>query len=210
MDHIDWGNAGSVRSAHSDLGSGVRSYVVLQDAEYNPAFWCNSSSSCSLPAQLAVGDLWPPPPPGSGAFLAWQYNNSACDTQGGAVKACAFAVPPTPTFAPPQGLTFAPLSPDRTPWAAYTVAPVLGNNYTLLGELGKLVALSPVRVRGVGVPQGGGGVGVQVTLAGAPGEVVKLAFVKPAMGGSGGPLSGEIATATVTLGADGTLTTTLV
>ena len=52
--------------------------------------------------------------------------------------------------------------------------------------------------------------GVQVTLAGAPEEVVKLAFVKPAMGGSGGPLSGEIATATVTLGADGTLTTTLV
>jgi len=194
----------------------MRSYVILQDTEFNPAFWCNASSSCSVPAQVAMGDLWPPPPPpggsgssSSGAFVGWQYNNSACWAQGGPVAACAFAIPPAPTYAPPQGLTFAPLSPDRTPWAVYTVAPVLKNNYTLLGEVGKLVALSPVRVRAVGVPVGGGG-GVTVTLAGAPGEVVQLAFVKPASGGSGGPLSGEIAQATLTLGADGLLTTTLV
>jgi hypothetical protein len=146
-DHIGWGNAGTVRSAHCELGAGgARGYVVLQDAEFNPLLWCNATSGCSVPAQLSASDLFPPPP-AAAPFLVWQYNNSACAAQGAPARACAFALPQAAAYAPPPGLAFAPLPPDRTPWAAYTVAPVLPNNYTLLGELGKLVALSPARVR---------------------------------------------------------------
>ena len=112
-----------------------------------------------------------------------------------------------PAYAPPPGLAFAPLSTDATPWAVYTVAPALANNFTLLGELGKLVALSPVRVRSLAPPPAGAP-GIAVTLAGAPGEVVHLAYVRPVPGG--GPLSGAIAVADLTLGSDGLLTTTLV
>lgn len=210
-DMVGWGNAGSVRSAHCDLGVGAgspRAYALLQDFEFNPKFFCNATSACSVPAQLAVRDLWPPPSTSAG-LLAWPYNSSACAAAGGPARACAFAVAAAPAYAPPQGLVFAPLPPDRTPWAAYTVAPVLGNNFTLLGELGKLVALSPARVRALGVPQGAPGApGLAVTLAGAPGEVVRLAYARPAPGG--GPLSGDIAVAALTLGSNGLLTTTLV
>jgi hypothetical protein len=209
-DRIGWGNAGSVRSAHCDLGGGgARAYVVLQDTEFNPTFWCNASSACSVPALLASGDLFPPPSPAA-AFLVWQYNNSACAAQGARASACAFLLPQAPAYAPPPGLAFAPLPPDRTPWAAYTVAPVLPNNYTLLGELGKLVALSPARVRALGAAPAGAA-GMAVTLAGAPGETVTFAFVRPAAGGGGGPLSGAVvAVAALSVGADGLLTTTLV
>jgi hypothetical protein len=68
-----------------------------------------------------------------------------------------------------------------------------------------LVALSPARVRALGVPQGAPGApGLVVTLAGAPGEVGRLAYARPAPGG--GPLSGDIAVAALTLGSNGLLT----
>jgi len=203
VDFLGWGNAGGVRGAHCDIGQGARGYVLLQDSEYNPTFWCNATSQCSLPAQLASKDLWPPPT--SEISLVWQYNNSACEANGGPVAACAFILPSQPAYRPPPGLLFAPLSRDRTPWALYTVAPVLANNYTLLGELGKAVALSPTRVRALmpGTPNG-----LSVTLAGASLETLSLAFVRPAQGQ--GPLSGVIAVAHLTLGIDGTLSTTLV
>ena len=111
-----WGGAGSVRSAHCDLGGGggARGYVVLQDAERNPALWCNATSACSVPAQLAARDLWPPPTTSAG-LLAWPYNSSACAAAGGPARACAFAVPPAPACAPPAGLAFPPPPPTARP-----------------------------------------------------------------------------------------------
>jgi len=82
---------------------------------------------------------------------------------------------------------------------------VLSNNYTLLGELGKIVALSPVRVLALAP---GSPAGVAISLAGAPKETLSLSFVRPTPGR--GPLSGQIAVVNLTLGDDGFLSTTLV
>ena len=97
-------------------GGATRAYVVMQDFEFNPAFWCNSTSSCSVPAQISTNDLWPPLLTSSS--LVWQYNNSACTENGGATQACAFILPSQPAYHPLPNLTFAPLPPDRTPLTA--------------------------------------------------------------------------------------------
>ena len=79
------------------------------------------------------------------------------------------AVPGLTAGAPPNG--------DRAQWGLWNAAPILLNGYALLGEVDKYVACSPARFTDVRL--GGGGAGVGVTLAGAPGEALRVAFVRP-------------------------------
>ena len=98
-------------------------------------------------------------------------------------------------------------------WGLYTfwrTAPTScrGAGWTLLGELGKLISVSPQRIEGVASSCGaaGGDAGgdsrapsMSVHIVGSPGEVVALSFVEPAP-------STAVQTVEATLGHDGVAT----
>ena len=173
--------AGDVRAAHAAIAPGLLFYALLA---------AEAAASVDVGAALRAADLWPRPPAGA-AYLVWQWNTSACATPGSPVADCARPraggggrVP-----APP------PPPPDAVPWALWQAAPVLSGGWALLGETAKYVAAAPARVRRVDAAADG----IHVALAGAPGETLRVSYVRP---GSGG---GVIAVAALTLGADGTL-----
>jgi hypothetical protein len=159
----------AVTAAHSALSAAapLRAYSVLADSQ--PQL---------VPARLALADLWPPPAAAPGLtaaapprFYLWAFNATGC-TAGGDAAACVVELGgggPPPPPPPPNG--------DRAQWGLWNAAPILLNGYALLGEIDKYVACSPARFTDVRL--GGGGAGVGVTLAGAPGEALRVAFVRP-------------------------------
>ena len=76
---------------------------------------------------------------------------------------------------------------------------MLGNGYSLLGEVSKYVAVSESRFTAVGLPSGGG-VGISVTVVGMAGEVTELVYIAP---------DKKVHVQAVTVGTGGTWTGTL-
>lgn len=97
-----------------------------------------------------------------GQYYAFLFNNT---------NPANFQVVPFGASSPvliPQGETYG----DGYLWI---FAPVLDNGWTLLGEIDKFIAVSKQRFQSVTTSQNG----VQILLAGQPGELVNLAYLKP-------------------------------
>ena len=195
------------------------------------------SNAPNIPLSLTLGDLWPAVAPGT-AYVAWPWNASACSTHGALASTCAFAVPALPSgpraaeTSTSGGVIVAPSTPDAIPWSLWSIAPCFTNGYTLLGETGKYVTMSPTRFGGVAAAPAGQG-GISIRLTGAPMEVVTLSYIRPlgSSGGGGndastgepivagartaatgavGAVAGEIVTISITLSSDGVSTNTLI
>lgn len=189
-DFVSW----DVRVAHSDISGSapLRAYSVFAD-----------SAAPTIPTKLSLADLWPSPTAvpdvttPAPRFYLWAFNSPGC-VQGGAAEQCVVELgtggaapqpPPTPTG-------------DAVPWGLWNAVPILANGFALLGEVDKYVAVSPARF--IDVRIGDGGVGVGITLAGAPAETVHIAYFRPV---AGGPL---VVVANLTLNNDGMLRENLV
>ncbi len=199
---------GDWRAAHSDV-SGLRWYTVLA-AQVAPA--------SRVPALLRSADLWPRPT-ATTSYVVWQWNNTACASDGGSVAACAVPLG-NASAAELAALAPAAPSPDQTQWSLWAVAPVVATTTTaaavaaaatttagavaaavavqpvvLLGELDKYVPLSPDRFTHVAAATGGGdGAGIAVSIVGQQAEKVTLAFLA----------GGTVHVQTVVVGQDGT------
>ena len=179
-----------VFATHSALGaSGLRAYSFLA-----------ASNAPALPPALTLHNLWPPPLviPGTTApgptprLLLHAFNASGCGS-GGPASACVVELggggaAPAPLPAP---------TGDKVPWMLWHASPILDNGYALLGEVGKYVPCSPARFLDV---RSQGAAGVGVTLAGAPGEALRVAVYRP---------GAVVAVVQLVLGADGTLVTNI-
>jgi len=73
----------------------------------------------------------------------------------------------------------------------YSITPILGNGWAILGETSKLVTTSAQRIQSISTNNSG----VSVQLIGAPNEKVEFAFVAP---------SGDIVLQATTLSPQGT------
>jgi hypothetical protein len=186
--------AGDVRAAHSAInggGLGPLTFYSILAADAAPGVVRES---------LVAADLWPlptnPVPGDSPSWFMWQWNNTACVTDGADAEDCVSI------FEDPAGNTPlpAPRSSDDVAWELWFLSPLHGGS-TLLGEVGKFVAVSPDRFKLV---DSSGGNGLVVTLAGAPGEVVRVSWIARSDG-----VLGSVRASSYTLGADGTLTTLL-
>jgi hypothetical protein len=187
--------AGDVRAAHSAVDGGglgpLLFYSVLA-AEAAPG---------AVRESLAAADLWPlatnpvPDPSGVNWFM-WEYGNPACSTDGADAEDCvSIFMDPAANVPLP-----APRSSDAVAWELWNLTPLHGGS-TLLGEVGKFVAVSPARFKRVDSSAGNG---LVVSLAGAPAENVTISWIMRSDG-----LLGSVHVATYTLGEDGALTTTL-
>jgi hypothetical protein len=83
-------------------------------------------------------------------------------------------------FSDSEPLVLSPKSTDGSPdspwdFSYYSIAPVLGNGWTLLGEQDKWVSLSAARFMDVTTLASG----LIIKVHGSPGEVVNVAFVPP-------------------------------
>ena len=88
-------------------------------------------------------------------------------------------------------------------WELTTISPVTSGGVALLGELSKVVSVSPARFREVVTTAAGG---LRVTVVGTPGERVELAFVD----GHAPPAKmGTVRTAVATIAAGGEATATV-
>jgi len=192
-DFAGWG----VTVAHSQLAApslpSLRAYSIFAP-----------SRAASVPQALNRTHLWPPPVaiPGvtdaSARMLLWAFNASGC-VQGGSASACLVELgtggaAPTPLPAP---------TGDKVPWGLWNAVPLLANGYALLGETDKYIATSPARFLGL-APAPGGAAGLSLVLAGAPGEMVHLAFYRP------NGASPEVAVKDLVLDGTGSLSATLV
>eukprot|EP00047_Mylnosiga_fluctuans_P006639 m.248165 g.248165 ORF g.248165 m.248165 type:complete len:903 (-) comp15649_c0_seq1:81-2789(-) len=133
----------------------------------------------SAASLLSVHDLWPAPNPSAPYFL-WQYNNSACATDGGPASDCLIALstvshaatdPSTLMAGSAHPAAVGSMSGDLVPWTLWTAVPQIGQ-YVLLGELGKYVALSPQRFTAITITE----TAIVAELTGAPHEAVRLAY----------------------------------
>jgi hypothetical protein len=197
---------GDLSATHSALGGGptpapqLRAYSILATSP---------QAAAALPLHLALSDLWPRPQalpgltPPTPRLLLWAFNATACTVGGGPVGACAVEVggsgsgAPAPAPPPPSG--------DAVPWTLFNASPLLANGYALLGEVDKYVAASPARFVSVGLGGAAGGGGIALALAGAPGEGLRVAFVRPGAGGRA-----VVVVQALTLDAGGRLSVTLV
>jgi len=187
--------AGDVRAAHSAIdggGLGPLLFFIVLAAETAPG---------AVRESLAASDLWPQPtnpvPDPSGVnWFMYQWNNTACWTDGADAEDCVsiFEDPAANVPLP------APRVSDAVPWELWFLTPLHGGS-TLLGEVNKYVAVSPDRFKRVDSSAGNG---LSVSLAGAPNENVTISWIMRSDG-----LLGSVRAATFTLGADGTLTTLL-
>lgn len=161
---------GEIRAGHAAIdGTRALWYTVL-------AIEMNNSSR--FPTQLHAADLWPRLAPSTQSRL-WQWNNSDCIKDGGRADACVINLQPSVEAG--IYLKPSPPSPDHVEWSLWSVSPVLSNGYTLLGESAKYVSVSPSRFKRVAAENtpGTAKTGIAVTLIGAPGEKVGLAYVSP-------------------------------
>lgn len=147
------GAAAAVWTAHSEIGALAWHFILAVDV---PA-----------PFPLLPDDLWAPP---RGAVAHRRWHATRC-ADGGAAAACGVAagLPDAQTGVPPAG---APLGAHR--WELYTVSPVTAAGVALLGEVAKVVAVSPVRFRAVTETAAGG---LRADLVGSAGEAVDVAFL---------------------------------
>jgi hypothetical protein len=176
-------SVGDVRAAHSAVATTGSSSSVL----FHTILAAELPASVNLPLVLTMTDLWPLPT--ASELLIWQFNSSACAEAGPASSCVSFV-------GGARSAATATPSTDKVAWTLYFIAPVQAGGYTLLGEVGKYVAVSPDRFSLVAAAQP---FGVHVELVGAPNEVVTLSYVVP---GGSDPL-GKIAVKSLTLGLDG-------
>jgi len=188
-------SSGDVRAAHSAIDGGglgpLMFYAVL----------AVDAAPGAVREHLTGADLWPratnpvPDPNGVNWFM-WQWGNPACYTDGADAEDCVSILGDpaanTPLPAPPTA--------DKHAWELWLLTPLHGGS-TLLGEVGKFVAVSPDRFKRVDSSAGNG---LVVSLVGAPNENVSISWVARSDG-----LLGSVRAASYTLGDDGTLTTLL-
>lgn len=126
-------------------------------------------------AQVWPSDLWPPREPGQW-MLAVPHGGTACGP-GVAGSACGMEVVGGPDGAGFSVRTGAGNATEGVhDFAVWSVAPVLGGGWVLLGETDKVEWVSAGRFVGMGVTSGMDGVGVSV--AGAVGESVRVDCVR--------------------------------
>lgn len=106
---------------------------------------------------LTPAELMPDAQAG-GAYVAWETNST--DTVLTFDDSHSLAVPKT----------------DKWSFNYWTVAPVLKNGWVILGEITKWVSMSAARFTSIDVAQDS----LKLELAGATGEEVQIAFLKPA------------------------------
>ena len=136
------------------------------------------------PADLPL-DVAPPAAAGDSSLLAyrgWSENGGGSFELLGAFSADA-----------PLALAAAP---DPHMWSLFHVAPVFSNGWAYVGEASKLVPVSVLRSASVAPTAAG----VQVGIAGEPGELVTLSFITP---------GGAVVAASCTLPASGAATLTV-
>ena len=121
---------------------------------------------------------------------------TACATDGADAEDCVSILGDPAANAPVP----APPSSDKVAWELWNLTPLHGGS-TLLGEVGKYVAVSPARFKLVDSSAGNG---LVISLAGAPAENVTVAWIMRSDG-----LLGTVRRSTFTLGGDGTLTVLL-
>ena len=91
-------------------------------------------------------------------------------------------------------------------FALWHTAPVLPNGWAFLGETGKFVPVAANRLLALAHTTAGGGTGssVAATVAGVPGETVRLAFYRAPTAAEGG--DGAVVTVACTFGQSGRMT----
>eukprot|EP00039_Didymoeca_costata_P022624 m.347079 g.347079 ORF g.347079 m.347079 type:complete len:830 (+) comp31229_c0_seq1:119-2608(+) len=180
---IDDKAAAAVWSAHTEFGLLVWHFVFGLDVP------------TSFP--LLGKDLWPPIK--STAFVSRGWHAPPC-RNGSTVASCGVVIgtmPDMKTGLPPSDL---PLGTHF--WELTTIAPVTDGGIALLGELDKIVHVSPARFNAISEMRGG----LYIKLAGAPQEVVRLYFAVNLQEHN----SGYIVVKTVTLSSDGVASTEMV
>ena len=95
------------------------------------------SGAPHVPSTLTAGQLWPRPSAATPHWV-WQWNSSACTTEGGDASACAFPLQEAPSSIQRRSWeSGTPSSSDAVPWSLWTVSPALPSGYALLGETSK-------------------------------------------------------------------------
>ena len=185
--------AAAIWSAHTSINASVFHFVTAIDVP---------TSFPLLPA-----DLWPAP---SGPLVRRAWHSPVC-VDGAQAAACGVAagLGDARTGLPAgrcqnktqDKSTCTAIGAHR--WELTTISPVTSGGVALLGELSKVVSVSPARFREAATTTEGG---LRVTVVGTPGERVELAFV---VGHAPPAKMGTVRTAVATIAADGEATATV-
>lgn len=176
--------AGQLWATHSEfVGLGQNSSVLA---------WTVLAVDVTTPYNLTLDDLWPRPDPAL-SYVVVDFAAGSCRA-GAAAASCAVSLDAsTPLVVETAGQ----VGVEHSFRVLTIVAASASRGYTLLGEVGKIVAMSPNRVLSIDEDAGAGT--LSVSTAGASGEATVLRFV------SGG---GVIVDVEVTFGASGRATVT--
>lgn len=132
---------------------------------------------------IKAHQLWPPSADGQ-TFVAARHAGASCASEDGDAAAAGCELQP---FGGAGGAALGLVTgPGNSTTRAHshvlwTVAPVESNGWALLGETAKIEWRSPQRVLQAAPPASAaaGGPGIQVRVAGSPGESVRLECVSP-------------------------------
>ena len=193
--------AGSACSAGAGAGAGVEAYVSVLAIDIGGAL-------ALAPAQLLL-----PEGGAAAAYVAAPWARGLAAT----ASACAAGAPAAACLAPFSAAAPLPLYTGVPPlnythdFELYSVSPLQASGWALVGELGKVVRVSPARFAYVAPAAGG----LEFGVLGAPGEAVSVSVLAPPAagsggggGGGGGAVAGSMLAVELSLPSGGSLTVT--
>eukprot|EP00118_Oscarella_pearsei_P005534 m.25502 g.25502 ORF g.25502 m.25502 type:complete len:805 (+) comp28821_c0_seq1:115-2529(+) len=155
--------AGYIWSTYSEISSVVSYHVLAIDA--------------SFPYQLSTQDLYPLkrlPEPGKFVIGYWGY--PGC-TNGSKALLCVALFDSSKQFT----IQTHPMQGKEHNFTVYSINPIFSNGWVLLGEVQKVVAVSPHRFTEIQESE----TGLKVVVQGKPREKLTVWFVKPSAGSLG-------------------------